>query len=190
MIAKGRSDMEIGYSAAADRIEVEIGVVEGDCLDVGCCVGEGALELKRRWPSTKWIGIDRRYDYVQTAKSKGLFAAVMEMENLPWVEHFDFIFSRHSLEHSFDVTSTLRCLWQAGKVGSYIYFQIPIESHGTKNELHLSPFHDPMECRELLGGHWKEVYWGEQAEVVEFIGKKRETKCLKHSMPVIEQVVG
>jgi len=166
------NEMEQGYSEAADRIEMEIGAMEGVCLDVGCNTGDGALQLLKRWPATKWTGIDVRYDFVQVCRSKYLFATIMMMENLPWLEHFDFIFSRHSLEHCYNVQYTLNGLWKAGKVGSYIYFQIPIEVDGTTNKLHKSPFLDGEECHKLLSEKWTEVYWAPQPTVVEFIGKK------------------
>ena len=164
--------MPLGYLAAAQRIEIELGPIEGACLDVGCNTGSGMLALAKRWPKTLWYGLEPSAKFVIAAQAKGLNVDCGEAEATPYGDGtFDFVFSRHSLEHMRHRESAIYECWRVLRQGGCLYVQAPIEPEGTKNKLHVSPF---LSLEELRGSFpmFTEVYWGPQPTVGEFMGRK------------------
>jgi SAM-dependent methyltransferase len=162
--------MVIGYQAAAERIELEIGAPEGLCLDVGCNTGSGAAALQARWPRTQWCGIEPVLEFARMALGRGIQAVARPAETTgfhPCI--FQFIFSRHSLEHVTDRAAAIEELRRILCVGGRLYVQVPIEPGGSPNALHVSAFKDLLEFRGAFGPGWKELYWGPQKTVAEII---------------------
>jgi len=166
-------EMAVGYIAAAERIETEIGQKPtGSVLDIGCNAGAGMLALKERWPHAQFFGIEPVEAFAHAAREKGLLVATASAEKLPHHDNaFDLVFSRHSLEHIEDRAAAIWEFYRVLASGGYLYVQAPIEVGGTKNKLHVSPFTTHVEMRNAFVGFVK-VYWGPQETVAEYIGRK------------------
>ncbi len=180
------SGMIEGYIAAATRIEIEIGVPRGLCLDVGCNTGVGMRALADRWPDTTWWGLEPSEKQAAIAREAGCRVTISAAEAL-WLpaRTFDFVFTRHSLEHCRDRAMAIDQLARVLKPGGFFYIQAPIEPGGTKNPLHLSPFLslDDLRWAFALSGvpgrtlaldlhPFRERYCGPQETVAELIMEK------------------
>ena len=164
--------MVIGYHAAADRIEKEIGKPMGRVLDVGCNSGAGMRALAARWPDAILIGLEPVEHFARMAGGTRLSVICCEAEATPWPDGvFDFIFSRHSLEHCAARAAAIRELTRILRPGGRIYIQAPVEPGGTRNELHRCPFVSLEELRAAFPG-LRELYWGPQPTVGELILEK------------------
>lgn len=84
---------------------------------------------------------------------------------------FDFIFTRHNLEHIPDRAKAIAEITRILKPGGRLYVQAPIEPGGSPNDLHVSPFKTHDELRSAFPG-LKELYWGPQETVAELILEK------------------
>lgn len=163
--------MVAGYLAAAERIELEIGPLFGMCMDVGCNTGAGMQALAGRWPGSEWIGLEPVYPYAVMARERGFRVACSTLETYTGPTGFQFIFSRHSLEHVVDRATAIRNMRSLLAPGGYLYVQAPIEPGGSPNALHVSPFHSLDEFRGAFREFF-EVYWGPQETVAELILQK------------------
>jgi trans-aconitate methyltransferase len=164
--------MAIGYNAAADRIEIEVGLPTGRVLDLGCNTGAGMEALRARWPNADVHGLEPVPEFAQKARDRGFIVATGSAEDMIFpAAYFHFIFSRHSLEH---VTWRGQAIVEIRRVlrpGGLLYVQAPIEPDGSPNELHVSPFRSLEEFRSSFPG-FTERYWGPQATVAELILEK------------------
>ena len=173
--------MVIGYIAAAERIEEEIGAPDGLCLDVGCNTGAGMEALSLRWPDSRWYGLEPVGRYAQIARERGFPVRTESAEDMGYEGgYFDFIFTRHNLEHIPDRAKAIAELHRILKPGGYLYVQAPIEPGGSPNKLHVSAFKSLDELRSAFPG-FKELYWGPQETVAELI--------LKKAMPGAEKTI-
>lgn len=189
------NEMAVGYAAAAERIEIEIGKPHGTCLDFGCNDGAGMACLRARWAGTQWFGVEPSQVYARQARAQGFLVAGCSGEDMPYEDaFFDFVFSRHSLEHVEDrpraISEILRVLKPAGR----LYVQAPLEGpEGSPNTLHTSPFRSLSELTGSFGvcdipapvarlaadcaccqpSAWKLLYCGPQPTVAELILEKR-----------------
>jgi len=164
--------MIAGYHAAAERIEAEIGKPTHKVLDVGCNTGDGMGVLAKRWPDAQMVGVDPVRRFVYAAIGRGFYARIAEAEKLPFSDDsFAFVFSRHSLEHCHDRAAAVAECRRILAPGGHIYVQAPIEPEGTANKLHESAFQSLDELRNAFPG-FREVYWGPQPTVGEYIGVK------------------
>ncbi len=167
------NEMQAGYEAAAERIELEIGIPIGSVVDIGCSDGSGMEALQKRWPSSTLYGIEPDGLRVSQAWWKKMDVRKGKGEFLPFSPNtIDLVFSRHSLEHVEKRGVAINEMYRVLKMGGHVYIQVPIEPNGTKNKLHLSPFTSLEEVRGAMSMLFKEVYWGPQATVTEFIGVK------------------
>lgn len=161
--------MVIGYNAAMERIEIEVGAPSGRLLDLGCNTGAGLEALRARWPNADVHGLEPVPEFAQKARDRGFIVACCGAEEMVFPSgYFSFIFSRHSLEHiqwrGEAIVEMRRCL----RRGGLLYVQAPIEPGGSKNELHVSPFLSLDEFRGSFPG-FRELYWGPQPTVAELI---------------------
>lgn len=164
--------MTAGYISAAERIEKTIGTPAGLVLDVGCNTGAGMETLRDRWPDARVFGIEVLARFAGEARAKGLHVEVCPAERMVFRDnHFNLVFSRHSLEHMTDRAAAIRQMMRVCKPGGHIYVQAPIEPEGSPNEAHMSPFRTHDELRDAFLG-MEEVYWGPQEEVAEVIVRK------------------
>jgi len=169
---KGEKEMEVGYVAAAERIEIEIGAPIGRVLDLGCNIGAGMETLQARWSKAEIWGLEPEIRHARLARAKGFNVIVAGAELMPyWDECFELVFSRHSLEHVENRAQALAEILRVLKPSGHLYVQAPIEPGGSPNRLHVSPFCSLEECRAAFPG-FKEIYWGPQETVAEFIGVK------------------
>ena len=161
-----------GYASAAERIEIEIGKPMGRVLDVGCNVGAGMEALAALWPDAVMNGLEPVAELTVKARAKGFRVHTGKAEGMPWPEGaFDLVISRHSLEH---VEFRRRAILEMRRVlvpGGHVYIQAPVEPGGSKNKLHLSPFESAEELRTAMLECFREIYWGPQETVAEFIGR-------------------
>ena len=175
MISDPTNEMVIGYNAAADRIEIQIGKPDGIALDIGCNDGAGMDALSARWPDARLFGIEPESVYAEMARKRGFIVFCDSAEKTGFIsESVYFIFSRHSLEHVPDPAVAIQEFWRILRVGGRAYFQIPIEPTGSPNALHISAFRSQAAARALFNPkQWTELYWGPQETVVEIIVEKR-----------------
>ena len=166
--------MVVGYIAAAERIELEIGKPEGPVLDIGCNTGAGMLTLSKRWPQTVSWGVEPVDKFAIVARERGLRVRTARAEGLPFpANFFSFIFSRHSLEHVADRGMAISEMLRVLHAGGHAYIQAPLEPGGSKNKLHLSPFENVAELTDSFNPtDWKHVYLGPQETVAELIVRK------------------
>lgn len=165
--------MTAGYNAAIDRIEQELGgAVSGKVLDLGCNSGAGLEALHRRWAWSEVIGLEPVEEFAQKARERGFIVATGEAEEMVFPgSYFDFVFSRHSLEHVQDRARAIAEIRRVLKPQGRLYVQAPIEPGGTRNPLHRSPFLSLEEFRAAFPG-FRELYWGPQPTVAELILEK------------------
>ena len=165
--------MVIGYEAAAERIELELGgKPAGAVLDIGCNTGAGMAALIIRWPHAELYGIEPVSEFAHAARGKGLIVATARAESLPYGKgFFGLVFSRHSLEHVADQEAAITEFHRVLRPGGHLYVQAPIEPAGSPNHLHESPFLSLGEFRNAFG-LFDEIYFGPQETVAEFIGMK------------------
>jgi ubiquinone/menaquinone biosynthesis C-methylase UbiE len=136
-----RNFIEGGIDSIKDRIK------EGDrVLDVGC--GHGlALELFKELDAIP-TGITLSEEDKLIAEAKGFDIQIMDMSfmNFP-DEHFDILWSRHSIEHSIFPYYTLSEFYRVLKHGGTAYFEMPgdmTDAQHEQNQNHYSVFHGQM----------------------------------------------
>lgn len=174
MIPDPKNEMVIGYNAAADRIEIQIGKPSGVALDIGCNDGSGMQSLSARWQDAHLYGLEPESNYAAMARGKGFVVFCESAQSTGYVgESVDFIFSRHSLEHVPEPAKAIAEFHRILRPGGRAYFQIPIEPDGSPNDLHVSAFRTHAAVVALFAQNlWKTLYWGPQETVVEIIVEK------------------
>jgi SAM-dependent methyltransferase len=130
-----------GIDSIKDRIK------EGDkILDVGC--GHGlALELFKELGAIP-TGITLSEEDKLIAEARGFDVQIMDMSFMDFPdEHFDILWSRHSIEHSIFPYYTLSEFYSVLKSGGTAYFEMPGDRTDAQHEIncnHYSVFHGQM----------------------------------------------
>jgi SAM-dependent methyltransferase len=96
-------------------------------LDAGCGDGDFLLFLQRRFPKSKFKGLDFSETEVKTAKNKGLDVVKGDFEKGAGLgeREFNFIYAGEVIEHLFNPDLFLQQINRSLKKGGYFIFSTP-----------------------------------------------------------------
>lgn len=120
-------------------------VVPGEkILDLGC--GDGALTEKLIAAGAQVIGVDASAEQVQAAQRRGIDARVCQVEDLPFIEEFDAVFSNAVLHWVKDQPAALRRIYQSLKPGGRLVAELG--GSGCVNNIR-EAIHNALRSREI-----------------------------------------
>lgn len=95
------------------------------------------------------LGIELFDDYIQYAKDKNRNVEKGDLHNLSYEENtFDFVYCRHTLEHTLDPVKAMNEMLRVTKVGGAMYCSFPLEQN-TQGK-HTVAFPDPETVKSIV----------------------------------------
>lgn len=128
---------------------------DSNILDVGCGEGRGLMALyKLGFNQRNIIGVDIAPDKIKAARDRGFLVLDEDFHQLKAIpdNHFDFVYSSHTLEHSYNLEMAFKSLMRVCK--GTLFFIVPIgetkEEVDNYNPSHTSPIKDEAQLVEIL----------------------------------------
>jgi len=133
----------ITKSAISKIIKTYIQNIDAKILDIGCGLGYALREFIL-YGYSNIIGITLNIADLEFCKTKGFNVLQMDQSFLDFDDNeFDFIWCRHTLEHSPIPLYTLKEFYRVLKFGGYMYLEMPSPGpcfYHEKNKNHYSVF--------------------------------------------------
>jgi SAM-dependent methyltransferase len=106
-------------------------------LDLGCGAGYWAARIAQRYPWMRVVGVDYGHDFIEQAidrfASERVAFDCADFAALPFSsERFDCIYADNSLEHAFDVDSTLAEAFRTLSWGGVLVAAIPSDARNPR----------------------------------------------------------
>lgn len=124
-------------------------------LDVGCGEGRGLMALYNLgFDQRNIIGVDIAPEKITMARDRGFLVLDEDFHQLKPIpdNHFDYVYSSHTLEHSYDLEMAFKSLMRVCR--GTLFFIVPVgetkEEVDKYNPSHTSPIKDEEQLAEIL----------------------------------------